>query len=197
MPDVKQLQVAAHLEHSRIPGFCAYLWGWRRTSALGFGALGWRGSFVPAFMDQSGVGVANLHVHQRAWEAATEDRKASSNRKNLAPKQQQKYDAWCLTCNPRLVFSKSKQELITDSARVKPDCISIQLHLSDEPDKLQVTTCSGNTYRLVLLRGQHDGNEAALQACGACWNASLSNAFLMIFFEKNIIMLFLKVHQWF
>ena len=106
-----------------------------------------------------------ISEHEK-WQQKIEKRAVIG--KNLAPKQQQKYDAWCLTCNPRLVFSKSKQELITDPARVKPDCISIQLHLSDEPDKLQVTTCSGNTYRLVLLRGQHDGNEAALQACGAC-----------------------------
>lgn len=73
--------------------------------------------------------------------------------KNLTPAQQAKYDAWLCRCEPRLVFSKARRCLVRDAKQVKADCIAIQLRLSDDPEKLQVLTTSGDVYRLVLLNG--------------------------------------------
>ncbi len=177
IPDVGRLQVAAHLEHSLNFGIVHISEAdedprhWALELLDGTAHL-----YLPPWLSQELEVRICMFVNEREkWQEKIEKRAVIG--KNLAPKQQQKYDAWCLTCDPRLVFSKSKQELITESAKVKKDCISIQLHLSDEANKLRVTASSGNTYRLVLLRGQHDGNEAALQACGACQNASLSHVF--------------------
>ena len=78
--------------------------------------------------------------------------KRESMGRGLTRAQQERYDAWLLRGEPRLIFSKKRQVLVSDPSQVKGDCIALQLHLSSQAEDLQVTTANDEN-RLVLLRG--------------------------------------------
>ena len=90
--------------------------------------------------------------------------KRADSGKDLAPKQREKFEAWKLGCQPRLVFSKDKKVVISEASKVKPDCIAIQLIMSDDPTQLQVISSSGVAYRLKLLSGFKKTGPEFLQA---------------------------------
>ena len=81
--------------------------------------------------------------------------KRSAEGKELTKSQKEKFQAWELRCEPRLVFSKDKKKQLTDAKQIRRDksCVALQLHLSDEPERLQVTASNGERFQLLLLKG--------------------------------------------
>ena len=84
--------------------------------------------------------------------------------RDLTRTQQEKYDQWLLGTNPRLVFSREKQKLITEASQVQGDCIALQLHLSAEAENLKVTASGGAQFRLVLLKSDKPDDNDPVEA---------------------------------
>lgn len=100
------------------------------------------------------------------WQRKISQRAAEG--KGLTASQKEKYARWEQSCEPRLVFSESKQKRVVDASQIKKDktCLAIQLHLSDDPDKLGVTTSDGSRFQLLLLKGK--GSSGELPQAGLC-----------------------------
>eukprot|EP00438_Fugacium_kawagutii_P013863 Skav228403 [mRNA] locus=scaffold3824:14733:31266:- [translate_table: standard] len=106
--------------------------------------------FLPAWMSRELEMKICVYVDEHAgWKEKIEKRAALG--KDLTSTQQTRYDEWLCRCEPRLVFSKTRRCLVRDAKQVKADCVAIKLCLSEDPEKLQVVTTSGDVYRLVLL----------------------------------------------
>ena len=119
--------------------------------------------FLPSWMSlEVELKICQFIEQNASWQARIDKR--SSEGKELTQTQQSRYDAWLLGCEPRLVFSKERQKLVTDAGQIKDDCICLTLHLSDDPDKLLVTSSAGKEYRLVLLKGSKSEEDAGLEA---------------------------------
>ena len=79
--------------------------------------------------------------------------KRTDQGKTLTKRQELAYATWKSNSVHKLIFCKSRKTLITDAKDVSATCIGIRLHLSEEPEKLQLSTGDGSFHRLVLLRG--------------------------------------------
>ncbi len=96
---------------------------------------------------------------QAKWKAKIDQRAASGL--ELPPASKAKYDEFCkyrTTCT--LLFSK-KQERVVQRVRnmgewkkLKPDLVSLEVHMSEHPERLRVKLGTGAEKRLVLLKGQ-------------------------------------------
>ena len=72
--------------------------------------------------------------------------------KGFTPKQQTAYDAWMLRNSQKIIFCKKKLRVVMDANEVSKDSICIQLHLSDDHEKLMLAANNGKSYRLMLLK---------------------------------------------
>ena len=86
----------------------------------------------------------------QAWQNRIAKRAQSG--KSLTKTQQDRFDVWKLNNEPKYVFSKDRKKQVFEARHVKDgDAIALQLHLSDDPESLQVSTSSAARYRLRLL----------------------------------------------
>ena len=74
---------------------------------------------------------------------------------SLTKSQQERHDRFKASLVQKLVFNKKKQAYVGDASTLKrglKDCITLVLHLSEEPELLTITSGSGQVYRLMLLK---------------------------------------------
>lgn len=94
---------------------------------------------------------------------STKINKRAAEGKPLTKTQADLYNRWQADCERKLIFCKQRKKLISDAKEISPSCIAVKLHLSDEPEMLQLSTGgSEQKYRLMLLRG--DKPEAEIGA---------------------------------
>lgn len=79
--------------------------------------------------------------------------KRDSKGKPLTASQKLKYEQWKTTLDPKIIFDKVKKASVTDAAHVSSNCVAVQLHLSKDPNELQLSACTGTRFQLVLLKG--------------------------------------------
>ncbi len=84
------------------------------------------------------------------WETRLQKRAVLG--KGFTPKQQRAYDAWMLRNAQKIIFCKKRLRVVMDASEVSNTCICIQLHLSDDHEKLMLAANNGKSYRLMLLK---------------------------------------------
>lgn len=104
------------------------------------------------------VRVAQFVDDAQKWHERIIKRDASG--RDLTKSQKEKYHQWKQCHNPKIIFDKVKHKCINDAKHVNKECFAVQLHLSEEASQLELSACTGQRFRLVLLRGSKvDTNE--------------------------------------
>lgn len=108
---------------------------------------------LPSWMaDVLQMRVCKFVTEHDQWQGRMAKRGAMG--KELTASQKKKFDQWSLDLKQKVIFNKSKKRVVLQASEVTKDCICVQLHLSEDPEKLLLCASSGAPYRLVLLKSE-------------------------------------------
>ena len=111
---------------------------------------------LPTWMSQVlEMRVCKFAAEHDKWQNVI-DKRASLGR-GLTKSQSQSHELWQANLIQKMIFNKKRNAYVGDARLVNKDCIGIQLHLSENPEQLLLSTGGENTsntkeFRLLLLK---------------------------------------------
>ena len=109
---------------------------------------------LPGWMSQViEMRICRFVTEHEQWETTIGERAFQGL--SLTKSQRERHDRFKASLVQKLVFNKKKKAYVGDASTLKrglKDCITLVLHLSEEPELLTITSGSGQVHRLMLLK---------------------------------------------